>query len=222
MKGRRDVASVKIMSKQEVFWRQRSKTLWLREGDQNSKFFHATAKNRRTINHIKTLRNKEGVTVEWGAGLENVMTEYFTELFKTSCTDWEPVVACVHRKVSRDQNDMMVADIEDLEVKNALFHMHPDKSPGPDGMTPGFYQNFWHIVGKDIVEIIKRFSATGHIENQLQGTNIVLIPKKKNAKVMTDLRPISLCNVVYKIDLYLCGLWWLKSIWSSGSPPFWN
>lgn len=127
------------------------------------------------------------------------MTEYFTELFKTSCTDWEPVVACVHRKVSRDQNDMMVADIEDLEVKNALFHMHPDKSPGPDGMTPGFYQNFWHIVGKDIVEIIKRFSATGHIENQLQGTNIVLIPKKKNAKVMTDLRPISLCNVVYKI-----------------------
>lgn len=35
-----------------------------------------------------------------------------------------------------------------------------------------------------------------HIKNNV---NIVLIPKKKNSMVMTELRPISLCNVVYKI-----------------------
>lgn len=74
MKGRRNEASVKIMTdnqkqlaevyaQQETFWRQRSETLWLREGDQNTKFFHAAAKNRRAINKINTLQNKDGQTV---------------------------------------------------------------------------------------------------------------------------------------------------------------
>lgn len=45
----------------------------------------------------------------------------------------------------------MLKLVEDIEVKEAMFHMHPDKSPGPDGMTPAFYQKFWRIVGNDVV-----------------------------------------------------------------------
>lgn len=36
-------------------------------------------------------------------------------------------------------------------VKEVLFHMHPDKSLDPDGMTPGFHQKFWSTVGGDVV-----------------------------------------------------------------------
>lgn len=28
--------------------------------------------------------------------------------------------------------------------------MHLDKSPGPDGMNPGFYQRFWDITGNHV------------------------------------------------------------------------
>ncbi|RVX07677.1 putative mitochondrial protein [Vitis vinifera] len=36
------------------------------------------------------------------------------------------------------------------KVKDALFAMHPDKSPGDDGFSPGFYQRHWEIVGEDV------------------------------------------------------------------------
>lgn len=106
---------------------------------------------------------------------------------------------CMPRKITQDQNDMLLALIEEKEVKKTLFHIHPDKSPGPNGMNPGFYQKFWTTTGGDIVKLVREFFDAGNLDNQLTHTNIALIPKKKHPVYMTDLRPISLCNVVYKI-----------------------
>lgn len=51
----------------------------------------------------------------------------------------------------------------------------------------------------DVVALVRHFFEIGRIDDQLQSTNIALIPKKANSVFMTDIRPISLCNVVYKI-----------------------
>lgn len=57
--------------------------------------------------------------------------------------------------------DCVDRTITNEEVKQVLFQMHPDKSPGPDGMTAAFYQKYWSIVGVDLLEMVRNFFQDG-------------------------------------------------------------
>lgn len=52
---------------------------------------------------------------------------------------------------------------------------------------------------QDIINLVKYFFATTKFENYITETNIMLIPNIQNPTNMKELRPISLCNVAYKI-----------------------
>lgn len=54
-------------------------------------------------------------------------------------------------------------EIIDEEVKVILFQMNLDKAPGPDGMTPVFFQRHWGIVGNDIIKLARQFFASGEV-----------------------------------------------------------
>ena len=48
----------------------------------------------------------------------------------------------VERKVTDFQNNFLRQLFNAQEVKEALFSMHPDKSPSLDGLNIGFYQGY--------------------------------------------------------------------------------
>ncbi|XP_019171913.1 PREDICTED: uncharacterized protein LOC109167347 [Ipomoea nil] len=85
------------------------------------------------------------------------------------------------------------------EVHLALKDMKPFKAPGPDGLQAGFYQHMWDVVGDDVFLLVKEAFATGTLPEGLNETLIALIPKVKDLESIKQFRPISLCNVIYKI-----------------------
>jgi len=72
------------------------------------------------------------------------------------------------------------------------------KAPGSDRMPALFYKKIWHIVG-DIVREIKTLLEGGDMPSGWNETIVVLISKVQCPEKLKDLRPISLCMVVYKI-----------------------
>ncbi|XP_058749040.1 uncharacterized protein LOC131622002 [Vicia villosa] len=85
------------------------------------------------------------------------------------------------------------------EVKDALWQMHPSKSPGPDGLPAFFFQKYWSIIGGDVTQLVLEVLNGTVNPSFMNKTFIALIPKMKNPNSPKDFRPISLCNVVMKM-----------------------
>lgn len=73
------------------------------------------------------------------------------------------------------------------------------KAPGPDGMPVLFYKYYWSIVGADFVNTVQSFFLSARMYQTLNMSNLVLIPKVDQPTSINHFRPISLCNVTYKV-----------------------
>ena len=188
------------MDKEDDIWRQRSRISWMQYGDRNTRFFHEKASARYKKNFIEGLMDENGVWLEGDKHVEELMLQYYERLFTSSDpTKFEEILDTVQHKVTPKMNQVLVKEFLEVEVKNAIKKMYPLKSPGPDGMPPLFYQHFWPKIGGVVTSIVLAFLNSGIIPPNFNHTHIVLIPKCKEPKKVTDYRPISLCNVVYKI-----------------------
>lgn len=101
--------------------------------------------------------------------------------------------------VTELQNKILTAELSFEEFTGAVKQMHPEKASGPDGFSPAFFQYFWGLVGREVFECCKIWLDDVSFPAELNSTNLVLIPKKDNVEKLTDVRPIALCNVLYKI-----------------------
>lgn len=174
--------------------------MWLKDGDRNTKFFHAITKQRRARNRITKLKKPGGVWAETEESIEHVATEYFQTLFNSSeAGEFEEALRYITVKVTPDMNEMLTRTPTDGEIKKAIDSINPDKAPGPDGMTSLFYHRFWEITAKEIIAMVKNFFVSSTLDPRLNQTNICLIPKTERPQDMAVFRPISLCNVSYKI-----------------------
>jgi hypothetical protein len=96
-------------------------------------------------------------------------------------------------------NDMLMKPFVAKEVRAALFMMGANKAPGPDGLSAGFYQHHWEVLGLAVTNAALNFLNGGELPERVNRTTIVLIPKVNVPQEMKQFQPISLCNVIYKI-----------------------
>ena len=129
-----------------------------------------------------------------------VLITYFKELYNS--TNLPPCAATtnsINQVINGEMNEQLSWEFQAWEVQQAVKQMAPLNAPSPDGMPPLFFQHYWNLIGDDVIDFVLTFLNFASLPEHLNHTFITLIPKKKNPEHASDFRPISLCNVLYKI-----------------------
>jgi hypothetical protein len=187
---------------EEIMARQRSCVEWLREGDRNTTFFHARASARKRANKIKSLQHDDGSRCTDHVGIKGMVQDFYGDLFTSEPTiSTDVVLDDIPCKVSSEMNTDLLKEYTNEEIKTALFQMGPTKTPGLDGFPALFYQTHWNFLQEEICRAVRSFLDGSPLPEGLCDSMIVLIPKVTNPDHLKNFRPISLCNVLYKIAL---------------------
>eukprot|EP00253_Pinus_taeda_P018479 PITA_18479 len=188
---------------EEILWRQKSRIKWLREGKRNTKFFHQPMIKHRQRNRILSINDKNGNRVDEQAEIEQVLIDHHKEILREPQADRihaiQEICSAIPRLVTEDQNKALMRAATLEEIEETVKAMKKGTAPGPDGFTVDFFQAGWHFLGKEILEMVEEFRMNQKVWPALNSTFYALIPKGDNLEDANGLRPIALCNVIYKI-----------------------
>ena len=101
--------------------------------------------------------------------------------------------------ITKEEGSVFTTEVSLAEVEGDLTRFKKDKRPGPDGWPIEFFLWFFDFVGKDLLDAVELSRREGRANFSLNSTFITLIPKSENPSTFADFRPISLCNMVYKL-----------------------
>ena len=132
-----------LLDDEEIYWAQRSRVHWLKEGDRNMKFFHARVSKRRKLNMITRIWDKHGRWCEDKDSIANAAITYFENIYSTSNLNLiDEVTVAIPTIVTDEMNMELSKNFTREEIVTALKQIHPTKSPGPDGMSALFFQKY--------------------------------------------------------------------------------
>ncbi|KAL9673805.1 hypothetical protein QQ045_030067 [Rhodiola kirilowii] len=191
----------KLLRYQHIFNCQKARLNWSKEGDLNTKYFHAIIKGRRANNTIRCVQTAEGEFLFDNIAIKEHFVHFFKDLFNGSfnSTPADPLIIHSGSKVAAADCVNLVNDISFNEVAEVVKQLPSCKAAGRDGYNAEFFKAAWNVCGEDIVRSINSFFKTGIMPEGINSAYLALILKVKNASLPSDFRPISCCNVMYKI-----------------------
>ncbi|XP_057760081.1 uncharacterized protein LOC130980412 [Arachis stenosperma] len=154
---------------------------------------------RRRRNRIESLQDDNGVWITESSALEDMATSFFKNLYIDDMADIPFVLSTAFPMLSNEELESFGRNISADEIKDSLFSIGALKAPGKDGMQAIFYQNKWDLIGTDLCQLVQKIFQNPQEVKDINETLITLIPKVEPVMNLKQMRPISLCNVSYKV-----------------------
>ncbi|GKV25907.1 hypothetical protein SLEP1_g35285 [Rubroshorea leprosula] len=188
----------KNLKLKENMWQQKSRLMWLKEGDANTKFFHRCVKGRWRKNEINSIQINGDQHKDVGE-IKEKMAGYFEQLYTEDRWQRPKLDGINFRQIDEADNESLMAAFSEEEIKNAVWDCESSKSPGPDGFNFKFVKCMWEDIKSEIASFIREFQEHGRLVRGSNASFITLIPKGENPQRIEEYRPISLIGIMYKI-----------------------
>lgn len=148
------MATEKALAIKESFLRQKSRCLWLKEGDMNSKFFHTSLNTRSKRNSIKCIKDN-GVRLEDCKNIEVHISELYSKLFNQSVAhdvEWDLLDKIP--KLKEIDVQFLCKWVTTEEIEKVILGSNPDKTLGPDGFNGKFFKENRELVKNEIDKVV--------------------------------------------------------------------
>ncbi|KAL4383394.1 hypothetical protein GQ457_15G018290 [Hibiscus cannabinus] len=187
-----------ILRNEERAWLQKSRLNWFKEGDDNTKFFHLMASNRRRLNSLNVILYN-GVRVFEPPLIKQCVFDFFCKAYNEKNALPVEEMDFHFNCISSGQQAYLEAEFTEEEVWRAISSSDSNKAPGPDGFNMGFFKRFWPQLKVTIIKAFDDFHRGKNWEEEFNHSFITLISKKGCPESLEDYRPISLVGGIYKI-----------------------
>jgi len=87
----------------------------------------------------------------------------------------------------------------EAEIKEVVFGLNLDSTPGPDGFGGAFYQSCWDTIRSNLIDVIQQFFGGTGLTKFYTSSCFIILPKTDNPNSFNDMRHISLSNCSNKI-----------------------
>ncbi|XP_019150525.1 PREDICTED: uncharacterized protein LOC109147318 [Ipomoea nil] len=189
-----------VLYQEELTWFQRSREEWVISGDRNTRYYQTATSIKASKVKVSMLIDENGQEITGKGELVEHVQSYFTKLFTEDLGSEPTSLDHGHFPIITETKwNELSAPLTLEEIKSNLFDMAPCKAPGPDGYSASFYQKTWGTVGECLLKFATKFFDEGSLPEECNDTIITLIPKIPEPKHVKQFRPISLCNVSYKL-----------------------
>jgi hypothetical protein len=190
--------AAELLQFQKIYWKQQASIKWVTDGDICSRFFHAHATVKHGRNTIALLSDDSGSIFSEHDLKANLLWNVFK--CRLGSSDFvDNVFDLPSLLLFHSDLHWLDEPFSKQEIDSIVAALPSDKSLGPDGFNTNFIKKCWPIISQDFYDLCDQFYHGGVCLRSIIGSYIVLIPKKDNASLVGDFRPISLLNNSMKI-----------------------
>ena len=197
-----------VRGKEAMF---RSKMKWVEQGEKPTKYFYNLEKTNYEKKLIREVKLENEEIISNPSQVNKEIEAFYRKMYTAKINDNMDNHAYEHKfkdfiedldipQLSDEEQSFLEKDLTINELKEGLTSFADNKSPGEDGFTKEFYQTFFDLLCKDLLNSYNEAFCKGSLSvSQKRGT-ITLIPKgDENLTELKNWRPISLLNIDYKI-----------------------
>lgn len=181
---------------------------WIADGDSSSKLFYKSFKSMSASKHIHSILDSNGNPVTtWEEMAEQVET-FFRNTFGGTTEEQaqnvqrrfqDQVLSSITDRLTPAEKAQLNEPISLGELEGAMLAMKSHKCPGHGGAPVEFFKTCWPTIGPLVLQVLNRGIQREEFQSNFTLGLIVLLPKKNDQRLLSNKRPITLLNVIYKL-----------------------